>query len=366
MNVALLSSARAWRGSGVSLANVARGLAARGHRVHVLATAPAVTAGFAAQGLQARELPIRDTGLGEARVLAGTLGELGSHVLVAEKPRDLRLGALVSLARPLTLVYRHNVGAAAPPRDPIVRLAYRCVDMTVFLTRTGEAQAGDLAPFMLRPPRRVIYEAVDVARFRPDPAAAAAFRQRHGLGPFLLAVGALEREKRYDWLLDALAGLGRAAPPLVICGAGGAARQIRDRAARLGIDARLLGFLSPEELVGAYNAATCLAHACAVETFGLAIAEAMACGRAVVAAAAGGGSALPEVLGDTGVLTPADDPGAFAAALAQLVADPDRRQALGIAARQRAVSLFSLERMGREYAEAIEACATTRPPRPPR
>ncbi len=370
MNVALLSSARAWRGSGMSLANVARGLGARGHRVHILATAPAVTAGFAAQGLQARELPIRDTGLGEARVLAGALGELGSHVLVAEKPRDLRLGALVSLARRLTLVYRHNVGAAAPPRDPIVRLAYRRVDMTVFLTRTGEAQAGDLAPFMLRPPRRVIYEAVDVARFRPDPAAAAAFRQRHGLGggdrPFLLAVGALEREKRYDWLLGALAALGRAAPPLVICGSGGAAGQIRDRAARLGIDARLLGFLSPEELVGAYNAATCLAHACAVETFGLAIAEAMACGRAVVAAAAGGGSALPEVLGDTGVLTPADDPEAFAAALAQLVADPDRRQALGIAARQRAVRLFSLERMGREYAEAIEACATSRPLRPPR
>ena len=145
-----------------------------------------------------------------------------------------------------------------------------------------------------------------------------------------------------------------------------AAGQLRDRAAQLGIDARLLGFLSPEELVGAYNAATCLAHACAVETFGLAIAEAMACGRAVVAAAAGGGSALPEVLGDTGLLTPADDPGAFAAAVAQLVRDPDRRQALGIAARQRAVSLFSLERMGREYAEAIEACATTRPLRPAR
>ena len=83
----------------------------------------------------------------------------------------------------------------------------------------------------------------------------------------------------------------------------------------------------------------------------------MACGRAVIAAAAGGGGALPEVLGNAGVLTPADDPGAFATALANLLADPERRYALGIAARQRAVKLFSLERMGREYAEAIEACA---------
>ena len=212
---------------------------------------------------------------------------------------------------------------------------------------------------MLRPPRRVIYEGVDVARFRPDPHAAAAFRRRHGLGerPFVLAVGALEREKRYDWLFGALAGLGSVAPPLVACGAGGAAGQIRDQAAALRIDVRLLGFLSPEELVGAYNAAACLVHACAVETFGLAIAEAMACGRAVIAAAAGGGGALPEVLGDAGVLTPADDPGAFATALAHLLADPERGHALGIAARQRAERLFSLERMGREYAEAIEACA---------
>src|SRR5207237_8970808 len=109
VNVARLSSARAWRGSGTSLANVARGLAAHGHNVHILATAPAVTAGFAAQGLRARQLSIRDTGLREAWVLARTLGGLGIEVLLAEKPRDLRLGALVSLARRLALVYRHNV-----------------------------------------------------------------------------------------------------------------------------------------------------------------------------------------------------------------------------------------------------------------
>ena len=48
---------------------------------------------------------------------------------------------------------------------------------------------------------------------------------------------------------------------------------------------------------------------------------------------------------------------AVAIQLANLLADPERGYALGIAARQRAVKLFSLERMGREYAEAIEACA---------
>ena len=356
LRVALLTSARSWRGSGTSLANIARGLAERGHTVQLLATTPAVTEGFAAQGLPVRELPIRDTGLAEARILVRALRELQSDVLLAEKPRDLRLGALASLVRRFALVYRHNVGEASPPSDPIVRLAYRRVALTVFLTRAAEAQACAVAPFMVRPPRRVIYEALDVGRFRPDEPGGRAFRERHGLGdrPFLLAVGALEREKRYDWLLDALTRFGAHGPPLLVCGEGGFAGLMRDQAARRGLTVRLLGFLPPDELAAAYNAATCLVHACAVETFGLAIAEAMACGRPVVAV---GGAALPEVLGDTGVLTP-DDPEQFVLALAELLADPPRRVALGNAARARAVKLFALDRMGREYAEALEAAAS--------
>jgi len=98
-------------------------------------------------------------------------------------------------------------------------------------------------------------------------------------------------------------------------------------------------------------------HACPVETFGLALAEAMACGRPVVAVA---GAALGEVLGDAGVLT-SDDPEQYALALAELLADPPRRSALGSAARRRAIELFSLERMGREYAAALEE-ANEKPP----
>ncbi len=356
MNVALLTSARTWRGSGVSLANIAHGLIARGHTVQLLATAPAVTAGFAAAGLPVRELPIDDTGLAEASILSRTLKELGTRVLLAEKPRDLRLGALASLVGRFALVYRHNV-SATPPRDPIIRLAYRRVRFTIFLTRTGERQVLELAPFMGRPPRRVIYEAVDARVFRPDEGAGRAFRERHGLGnrPFLLAAGAVEREKRYDWLLEALAHCGAGAPPLVILGSGSQEAAMRARAEQLRLDVRLLGLLPPGELAAAYNAASCFVHAGHVETFGLTVAEAMACGRPVVAVA---GGALPEVLGETGVLAPSDDPAGFARALAGLLADPSRAAALGAAARRRAGALFSLERMGREYGEALEAVAS--------
>ena len=49
-----------------------------------------MTAGFAAAGLPVRELPIHDTGFAEARILARALAELGTDVLLAEMPRDVR------------------------------------------------------------------------------------------------------------------------------------------------------------------------------------------------------------------------------------------------------------------------------------
>ncbi len=356
MRVALLTSARAWRGSGTSFANIARGLLARGHTVELLATSPPVTAGFAAQGLPVRELSIHDTGFSEARLLARVLKELGIEALFAEKPRDLRLGALASLVSKFVLVYRHNVGQPKPPSDPVIRLAYHRVGMTIFLTRWGESQALDVAPFMGRPPHRVIYEGVDLELFRPDERAGLAFRQTHGMGdaPFLLAVGALEREKRYDWLLASLARLPGARPPLLVCGEGALAAPLRDQATGLGLDVRWLGFLPPAELAAACNAATGVVHACPVETFGLSVAEAMACGRPVVAV---DGGAVAEVLSGSGALAPCEDLDAFARVLQELLTDPARCRALGAAARQRAVEQFSLARMGREYGEALQAAA---------
>ena len=356
LRVALLTSARAWRGSGVSLTHIARGLAARGHTVQLLSTTPAVTAGFAAAGLPVEELPIHDTGLAEARRLTRALAALPADVLVAETARDVRLGALASFARRFALVHSYNVNRATPPRDPIMRLAYRRVRLTIFRTHTGEREVLAGAPFIGRPPRRVIHEGVDVELFRPDAGAGLAFRARHGLGdrPFLLAAGALEREKRYDWMLDALARVGPRPPLLVIRGSGSLESAVRVQAERLGVDVRLLGFLPADELAAAYNAATCFVHACGVETFGLTVAEAMACGRPVVAVAAG---ALPEVVGDVGVLAPPDDSAAFAVAVRDLLADPARAAALGAAARNRALAAFSMERMGRQYSEALEALA---------
>ena len=78
------------------------------------------------------------------------------------------------------------------------------------------------------------------------------------------------------------------------------------------------------------------------DAFPLSVIEAMAAGKPVVASAVGG---IPDQLGDTGVLVPAESPQALADAIAALLADPDRRAALGHAARQRAFGQFDAATM---------------------
>jgi glycosyltransferase involved in cell wall biosynthesis len=77
------------------------------------------------------------------------------------------------------------------------------------------------------------------------------------------------------------------------------------------------------------------------EGFGLAILEAMSCGAAVVSNPVG---AVPEVVGDAGVLVTDTSPNALADAVLSLLGDDERRESLGRRARARAVECFPLSR----------------------
>jgi glycosyltransferase involved in cell wall biosynthesis len=81
----------------------------------------------------------------------------------------------------------------------------------------------------------------------------------------------------------------------------------------------------------------------------------MACGRAVVAADAGGTAELLGREGHTGVLVPPGDPDALASAVQALLADPVRRERLGSAARNRIEAEFPLDRMIDRYEAALLA-----------
>lgn len=355
LRIALLTSSRSWRGSSTVFAVLGQGLAGRGHDTTALVAYAPLASGFRARHVNVLRLPVAHTSLAGARALRRALGRgaggLAADVILVDRARDIRLAAAAALGRPLRVVY--CISTPRPPRDLLTRLAFRRVALTVFLTEQLAQGALREAPFMRRSASRVIPNGVDCELFRPDPAAGRAFRERHGLGDgaLFVGVGALEIEKRWDLLLDTMALLVTRVP-VVLCGSGPLESALRAQAQRLGVDARFLGQLEPSELVGAYNGATCVVHTRPDEVFALSLIEALACGRPILAAAGGG---TPELLGDAGVLAPAGEPRIFARFLEDLLSDSDRRSSLGAAARRRAVERYSVDRMVRDYGEALEA-----------
>ena len=95
------------------------------------------------------------------------------------------------------------------------------------------------------------------------------------------------------------------------------------------------------------------------EGFGFPASEAMACGLPVIANAVG---ALPEVVGtdgQAGRLVPPRDPRALAAAIADVLSDPERAAGMGRAARARVARLFrwseAAERLVNVFEETLRA-----------
>jgi glycosyltransferase involved in cell wall biosynthesis len=87
------------------------------------------------------------------------------------------------------------------------------------------------------------------------------------------------------------------------------------------------------------------------EGFGFPAGEAMACQVPVVSSC---GGALPEVVGDDGscgTLVPPKDPDALAAAIDQLLDQPERREAMGRAGRARVLQHFTWRRAAERTVE---------------
>jgi glycosyltransferase involved in cell wall biosynthesis len=198
--------------------------------------------------------------------------------------------------------------------------------------------ADDVRRFLGVPAARVhvAHHAVD-PRFRPvDAAESAAVLRRHGLSsPFVLFVGSASPRKNLATLVQACRRLWAdgGAVPLVVAGPArpdeipGAAQDIA--AGRIA----WVGYVPEAELPALYTAATVLAFPSSYEGFGLPALEAMSCGTPVLA---GRGGALPEVVGDAGVLVEPTDAAAMADALGALLRDAPLRARLRERGRQRA------------------------------
>jgi glycosyltransferase involved in cell wall biosynthesis len=106
----------------------------------------------------------------------------------------------------------------------------------------------------------------------------------------------------------------------------------------IGDRVRFVTGLSDQALAALLGSAEVAVVPSLYEGFSIPAVEAMACATPVVASRAG---ALPEVIGDCGILVPAGDPGELALALAGLLDDPGAREHLGRIGRERVCAKYS-------------------------
>jgi glycosyltransferase involved in cell wall biosynthesis len=116
------------------------------------------------------------------------------------------------------------------------------------------------------------------------------------------------------------------------------------------------GKRQPDQLRDYYSAADVAVTTPWYEPFGLTPLEAMACGRPVIGSAVGG-ITYTVADGETGLLVPPRNPEALAEALCTLLADPDRRTRMGIAARERVERDFTWGKVAERTIKVYESLA---------
>jgi len=282
---------------------------------------------------------------GQARLVA-TL-----QVSYVEERRAVRPiladGAVVS--RP-TLGERVFAWLRAPLLAALGRLTARLADAVV---APSQATAAELR-------RDYGVEKVEVIA-NGVPPAPAPLPHRRELPPVILYSGRLRTRKAVAVLLAAMARVLAAFPNcrLVIVGDG-------EQGARVAAAVRERGLAHRVELAGALPRPAAMARLAAADVFclpsiyeglPLAILEAMAAGLPVVATAVSGN---PEAVEDgvTGLLVPPESATALADALIKLLADPERRRAMGEAARARVAERFSIDRIAAEHLALLHHLAT--------
>jgi alpha-1,3-rhamnosyl/mannosyltransferase len=153
-------------------------------------------------------------------------------------------------------------------------------------------------------------------------------------GPFFLYPAITYPHKNHTLLIEAFARVLRRHPDALLVLTHRPAeseQEMLDLIGALGVGAsvRRLGHIDRGDLNWLYEHAVALTFPSRFEGFGLPVLEAMGHGCPVIAAAT---TALPEVVGASGVLLSPDDPDAWAAAMIELLTDDSRREWLAEAA----------------------------------
>jgi len=337
-HLCLVNSLRTWGGAELWFLDAALGLLERGHRVSLVAQPDSALRERArAAGVPVQAIPIRFD------AAPWTLARLGTHfrrtgvtAVVANLTKDLKAAAVAGrLAGVQTILASRE--SDFPLKDKpyyrwyFARLASGLLVNSQATRRTVLASAPWLEPNRVH----LLYKGIDVERFRPgkdDPGPVAGFAgqliPRKGLAPLMRAWSRLEKS--------------HPEARLRLAGDGPLRGELESWRGRLQDPHRveILGQL--DDMPAFLQGCRLLAMPSVSEGFGLAAAEAQACGVPVVATRA---SSLPEIVRhrETGLLVPLDDDPALARAMGSLLTDPDAARNLGLAGRTHVVQNFDRE-----------------------
>jgi glycosyltransferase involved in cell wall biosynthesis len=205
----------------------------------------------------------------------------------------------------------------------------------------------------------VAYNGMDVERIRRAADAACDVPGLDEDAPRIGMVGNLDWRKNPRCLVEATPAIRAAVPNVTVWLVGAfpdaaSARTVDERVRALGLDGaiRATGFLAnPFPVVRRLDV---LVHPALRDPFPLALLEAMALAKPIVASAVGG---IPEMLvdGESGRLVPPDAPDALAAAVVPLLRDEPMRRRIGAAALARLTTAFALDRFAATMFGAFDA-----------
>jgi glycosyltransferase involved in cell wall biosynthesis len=208
-----------------------------------------------------------------------------------------------------------------------------------------------------------IHNAVNPATFTPADGDAT----QVGSAPYILCIAELQEYKAIDVLLDAARILVEANPhlTLVLAGDGPMRQALEDQATAIGIRHRVLflGTQGVAELVTLLRGCSVAVLPSRMEPFGIAILEALACRRPVVATAVGG---IPEIINHevNGLLVEPENPAALAEGLRRVLADEALGRKLASNGYSTVMDRFCSPRQGADY-ERVFASLTENGARPP-
>jgi glycosyltransferase involved in cell wall biosynthesis len=352
LRIAHVTGESGFSGGEVQAFLLMEGLRARGHENLLICPPDSESAVHAERcGLAVAHTRMRnDLSLCAILRMRGQLRRFGPDLVQLHSGRADWLGGLAAWQLGLPAVSTRRMDRPVR-RGPRARLLYRhLVQRVVAISPAVRARL--LAAGVPADKTRLIWSAVDAGALQPS-AGRLATRAREALPertPCVLVLASLVKRKGIDVLIDALGALDASAPRPVAWIAGeGPLRAALTRQARARGVAEHVRFLGRRRDVGD------LLAACDVfvlpsrrEGLGVAALEAMAAARPVVASAVGG---LAEVVENehTGLLVPAEDPGALAAAIARLLRDPSLCKRLGDAGPAHVRAHFSAERMVDAY-----------------